>query len=275
MLNDYLGLATYIEGIGNLYPIKILEYENFKKIANKYIMPDKYFWEDNLGIELECDLMTFLFKYISNFELSQEEISLYDEASQNYLKILKEAPQESKYSFSELKTLLEMILHKEVYIDEDSVEIKIGGDILEDLKINKNNFEEFREVVMRQNMIFAPLHYEDYSMQCLLESMRKKRMLKGSSDEDVDIESLCQTVALIKGLTPNELKDYTYYQLIADYYRTNQEECYDWTKRGQTSGFGSKNVKVPNRAKKIDMYKHPEAFEFTKKALDDCDNKLN
>ena len=38
--NDYFMKPTFIDGIGEVYPIKVREYEEFKTLANQYLVND-------------------------------------------------------------------------------------------------------------------------------------------------------------------------------------------------------------------------------------------
>lgn len=266
MLKDFLGFGEYIDGIGNIYPIKIIEYEHFQKMANKYIVPDKYVWEEKLGKELNENIYDVLFHNLILFNHLKDEtlLNVLDDKTKQYMQQLRQIPVELRFDTEEFAFLLELILHEKVEIDLDLKIIRILNeeDKLNTYEINKDNFELFREKVMYQNLLFAPLHYDDVIMQSILESKRRKRVENSNTVSEIDIESMVQTICIVKGVTPNSFLDYTYYQLMAEYNRVQHLESYDWTKLIQTSGFGSENTTTPQMAKMLDLHKHPETPEY-------------
>lgn len=272
MINDYLGNKEYIEGIGDIYPISVVDYNRFKYLAEKYLIPDKHTIEESMGQSINGSLLDIVMDRIKVYQIAENEDLLkmcVDPSEWNIYKQIANQSIENKMLIDEFKEMLEMTLKCKVVIDDEDYKIKIEKDILDDDEINSNNFEEYRKVVMRQNLLFAPLYYDDFVLQSMLEQLRKQR--RNSKEESADLEAILQIISIKKGINPKDFNDYTYYQVMAEFSRLQLLENYDWVKLVQTSGFGSKDVKIPKYDKKIDLNKHPEEIDFNKSALDKTD----
>ena len=81
----------------------------------------------------------------------------------------------------------------------------------EDL-ITRDNYDEIREMIMEQNLIFNPLVAPNQKSQDIIDRAieRKKKI---GSDVETNIESMIVLVSKSRKIT----EDYTYYQLQADY----------------------------------------------------------
>lgn len=262
MINDYLGKEEVIDGIGAVYPILIADYERFRKLASKYLIPDKYSIGEIIGTTIEGNLLDMVFDRIRFYEIASNDELIKICVDPSEWEIYREIGRdiENKLTFNEFKEMIEMTLRCKVTIDEENSIIKIEKDILDGDEINSSNFEKYREVVMRQNLLFAPLHYDDFVLQGMLEQMREAK--KDKKEEDVDLETILQLLSIKKGINPKELMKYTYYQVMAEFSRLQLFENYEWVKLVQTGGFGSKDIKTPKYDKKIDLNKHPEEIIF-------------
>lgn len=87
---------------------------------------------------------------------------------------------------------------------------KIDGND-EDL-ITSENYEEIREMIMEQNLIYEPLVAPNKkSQEAIDKAIEKKRNMRSSTE--TNIESMIVLVSKSRDVT----EDYTYYQLQADY----------------------------------------------------------
>ncbi|MBM7835736.1 hypothetical protein [Clostridium sardiniense] len=275
MINDYLGIEEYVEGMGNIYPISIAEYDRFKFLAEKYLIPDKRSIESTIGQKLDFSLLEIIICQIKQFEIAEDETLLnafIGDSDKKFYKNLNKVDYKYKMNMEEFKEILEMTLKCKVIIDEENMKVKLEKSVLDDDEINSENFEEYRKVVMRQNLLFAPLYYDDFILQSMLEQLREKQ--RTVKEEASDLEAILQILSLKKGIHPKDFKEYTYYQVMAEFARFQTLENYDWVKLIQTSGYGSKDVEVPKLDKKIDLNRHPEEFDFNQPVVGENDEKI-
>lgn len=254
MLKDYYGLPEYIEGIGNVYPILIKDYEDFRILAEKFLIHNK----DEFKIENEkITLFEIIVYSMINFEIEQNEIN-----------------NKIDYSIKSFIELLKLALRcKEIYFDENNLSFKIDNEVTKNNEINKENFDIFRKIVMRQNLLYEPLVAADIVTQHYLNEYRKQKMLDTSSHSS--LEGILQILCLVKGRNIKELlNEYTYYQVMGEFSRYQEMLSYEWIKSVMTSGLSDKQIKVNNIAREIDMYSNPETEGFLKSQNEDIDNKL-
>ncbi|MEG1309392.1 MAG: hypothetical protein RSA91_01065 [Bacilli bacterium] len=258
MLKDYLGMPDFIESIGYIYPISIVDYDKFKKLSSRYLMIDKNNLESEIGEKIEESSFEIILTQIKCFEISCDKnlLNIMDQETSNYYEQFKNI--KDKLTIDEFQDLLKLILKKDkVYYDEEEM-MFIIDDGLETKYINKDNFEKLKKIVMRQNLLFAPLYYEDPILQGLLESLRTNET-KGQDSYEFDLESILQLISIKKGINPKELIVYTYYQIMAECSRIQKIENYEWVKSIQTSGYGNKDQEIPKMDEKINLNKHPES----------------
>ena len=258
MLKDYINLPEYMDGIGNIYPVGVLEYERFQELAAKYIVLDKRQLEIETKEKIKESTLEIILGRIECFSIANNEniLKFLDKNAQEFYHNIKKGMQ--NFSIEEFVEVLSMVLkRKDIIYDDENKQFIIGNDI-EDNNINKDNFDDFKKVVMRQNLLFAPLYYEDKILQGLLNSLRKQKN-KNANGEGVSLETILQILSLKKGINPKEFSNYTYYQVMSDFSRLQLVENYEWVKGIQTSGFGSKDITIPNIFENINLNKHPEA----------------
>jgi hypothetical protein len=272
MLKDYFGQPDYIEGIGEIYPIKVLEYQEFQQLAQRYITIDKKALEIELGEKFKESTLMLVLSQIKAYEIANDDnrLALVSSSELEQFKILREA--EYKLNIEDFEKVLKMILHKDVFYDEDGVRFKIQDeDVLSEKEINQENFDEFKKVVMRQNLLFTPLYYEDPILQSILMSLRENKAQESNSQ--FDLETICQVVSNEKKIPQYELQNFTYYMLIADYTRLSVIDNHDLGKQVKSSGFASEGFEIPKRDEIVNLYKHPEAtmIEFNSAVFDKGD----
>lgn len=273
MLKDTLGLSEHIEGIGEVYPVNIMKYERFKYLANKYFMIEADNLKFQYGFNIDNSSLDIIINELLAFELAKDEalINLIgDKKTKENLNLLRRA--KDKWSIDEFLELFKIILKKDVYLDEDKKIIYIDEPLSNKI-IDGNNFEYFRKIVFRQNLLFLQLYYEDEILQSMLMDLRKQRMERKDSNSKEDIEAIIQLLCLKSSIKLNEIEDLTYYQVMALYSRLNLLENYEWVKMVQTSGYGSKDIDIPKIDKSLDLNRHPESFEFVG-AMNEVDSKI-
>lgn len=258
MLKDYLNLPEYIEGIGNVYAVNVIEYEKFKELAQKYIVIDKRQLEIELKEEIKESSLEIILGKIECFNIANNDkiLKYLDEETKDFYKNIKSKMQ--NFNIDEFLKLLAIVLKRDdIIYDDENKRFIIGNDI-EDKFIDKNNFDKFKNVVMRQNLLFAPFYYEDKILQSILTTLREQRTASNEG-EGSSLETMLQILSLKKGMNPKDFQDYSYYQAVSDFSRLRLIEDYEWVKGIQTSGFGGKDIEIPDIYKNINLNEHPEA----------------
>lgn len=195
MIRDYLYLPEEVAGIGLIYPISILEWDEFSKLAQRFLLIGYDHLKYRLKIKEEVKLMDFLIALCLNSDNEDERVK----------------------NLESFKRLVEMTTRKEVrfMFDKISKEWFFFLDETENgLQINRHNFDTFREIVMRQNLLFEPMVAPNEFAQQVLDEAIERMNRKGTP---VDLESMLAVVSVMRGLTPDQLANYSYYQLRADY----------------------------------------------------------
>ena len=80
-------------------------------------------------------------------------------------------------------------------------------------KVDRDNYDIVREIIMRQNLIFEPLVVEDEYTQKLIDKAVKVR---NKTNGNFDFQSMLVYVCNKRNILPSQLANYTYYQLRCD-----------------------------------------------------------
>jgi hypothetical protein len=170
-LDDYFMKPYFINSIGDIYPVNIFNYERFRELASKYIVqgittlhnlykvskdidPLNYFVDMGLRMDKEISYLESLHNYIPQNEDEKNKL-----CEPNQLYELYKSGNIIVYSIKELEELFSIILQKEVKfycLLEDPLKNYYFGVNNEQVYITKDNFNELREVVMWQNILFEP-----------------------------------------------------------------------------------------------------------------------
>lgn len=195
MMKDYLNLPEEVEGIGKIYPISVVEWEEFSRLAQRFLLIGYDHLKYRLQVKEEVKLMDFLIALCLNSNDENERVK----------------------NLESFKRLVEMTTRKAVRFMFDKVS-KEWFFFLEEkddgLQINRDNFDTFRQIVMRQNLLFEPLVAPNELGQQAIDEAIERMNRRGSP---VDLESMLAVVSMVKGILPHQLTDYSYYQLRADY----------------------------------------------------------
>ena len=191
MIKDYLNLPEEIEGVGSIYAVSILEWEEFIHLAQQFLL----FSYDYLKYRLELNEMKmfdFLVATVLRHEDSNERVK----------------------RLTDFQRLFEIVFKETVssYFNPQTGEwfIKIG----ETGEINKHNFDQIKAVIMRQNLLYEPLTVADENTQKFINEHLERQSRRG---EPTELESMLAYVSLFKGMSPELFQTYTYYQLRVDF----------------------------------------------------------
>lgn len=283
-LNNYFMKPTYLKDLA-IYPIKLMEYENFKLLASQYLLLDIPQLNNKRKQEglakLEQDN---LFDYL--VYLMEESKSKINEMNRQ-IKIIKSLPKEVKekqteknpelqvfienletiekiYSKSiedQLCELISMTVKKDVSfingiykafviydIDEETGQEKIKW------VINKDNFYDYRKIVMEQNCLFTPRISSNKRSQEILDREAKKIF----GDEESSLESIVAFVSL--EYAGKDISEYTYYRVMADYKMAMKRLGYLAVTIYRANGCkakGDKEIEIPNLSEDLGMLDNP------------------
>lgn len=217
-LNNIFGRPQYIEGVGNIYPIKLKDYDEF--IENANIL---YYSKRHFGIE---DENISLFSILFTFGVQNPDI------------------------IKKLQNLFSMILKKETFV---AVSDDFYGFVIdEDHSINEHNYDLVRQVVMNQNIIFEPKVYKDPLVQKWAE---KAMEAKAKNSIKMTLEDMITTVHVFTGIDYEKIAEYTYYQLQASFNRIKKIKNYDTNVAMKCAG--AEKVEIEHFAEELDLYKSP------------------
>lgn len=281
-LNNYFMKPTYLKDLA-IYPIKLMEYENFKLLASQYLLLDIPQLNNKRKQEglpkLEQDN---LFDYL--VYLMEESKSKINEMNRQ-IKIIKSLPKEVKekqteenpelqvfienletiekiYSKSiedQLCELISMTVKKDVSFINGIYKAFVIYDMDEENRvkkikwvINKDNFYDYRKIVMEQNCLFTPLVAPSKKAQKYIDA----KFNKGVKLE-IDLEAM---VAFVTTNTNHDYYEDTYYRLMADFRTLNKQmnrnDIIEFTSGGMTKKGGGQ-LEIPNIFESLGLDKSP------------------
>lgn len=213
------GQPDYLEGVGYIYPIKLKHYDEFQQCCYVLYISKKMFKPTQIP------LLELIFYSAKSFQLSANQlISTYEK-------------------------LFSLVLREEVcfdsYGDVLAFESESGG------VINSQNYDLVRSIIMKQNLMFEKKIYKDPKVQEWAEKALEARLKQNTK---VTIEDMITTVSVFKGVSYEELMEYTIYQLHADFQRIRKIKEYDTRVIFRSV---DSNVKIDDYAEEINLFRNP------------------
>lgn len=234
-LNNYFMKPQFVRGVNNIYPISILDYEDFKSLFVTYLILDipelNNSMKQNGHPKLPYDN---LFDYV---------ISLLNVGEDENIKKLNELY---------LCELFRMTVKNDVTYNRISQCFTIKKDEKVVGYIGADNFKEYRDKVMEMNLIFTPMIAPNKQAQKYIDA----ELNKGESNES-DIETI---VALVSVSSNKDISKYSYYRLMADYCilisQMNRNDTVQYKSGGFTSEGGGQ-LEVPNITERLSILSNP------------------
>lgn len=193
MLKDYLGQFEVVGGI-KLYPVKVLDWDEFQPLSSKFLLYGYDFLDFRLGADENTLLFDLMVSIITNDIIN---------GSKQECRLLKD-----------FERMFSIVLRKECHVMVDNksgkwwVSFDDGNGV-----IDRDNYDEIRDVILRQNLIHEPLIVPDeYSQKIIDDGIRAL----SSGGRKSDLESMVAYVCNLKGIDANEMADYSYYRLRCD-----------------------------------------------------------
>lgn len=309
-LNNYFMLPTTTSFGLKLYPVKLFKWERFNYLANKFIVMDIKTIDNSLHQQFQKDKLMGIIprkqKYkkiqfnnlldyildliytnsvqidqILSIKLSIKDLSdndfnslldVYknDEQGKQLIKFSKDVNIKDLVNLkNEFSELIKIVTHcKKVIIKKNQINI-----VFEDnnkIILDKDNFYEFREIVMEQNLLYEPLIVRNLDAQEMIDIDLKRKY----GDEEMDLESL---VAFVSTHINKDIKDYTYYRLKADFTSLMMENNYNLTAIYRANGCTTKNggnLPMPNILAPLSINKNPYDGLFKESKENSLDKRL-
>ena len=129
--------------------------------------------------------------------------------------------------------------------------------------INPSNYDEFRKVVLHQNILIEPKVFKN---PLLAEWASDVLKVKSKDSANISLEDMLSTVSVFKGKDYDELEKYTIYQLKTDFQRIQQIKQYETTALLLGNPYAASEVKLTHFAEFLDLYADPYADVFKSKS---------
>lgn len=251
-LNYFMKPQTII-GIGEVYPVKLYLYNEFKELSAKYMLAGRK-WLTNICKYPKGEyILDFFVKNALMFE--SFKIGIIADEIKDQVNVIDELDM-IRYDIEEMCRLFAITLNNEVEfelldITNEMVDyrFKIKGT---NNFITKFNYEQYRELVMEQNILFEPLTSPSEKGNEVIQNAIRVLSKNGVS---MDLMSVCSAVSTYKGVSDEELQEYTYYRLMYDFEtinRINNNLIY-----AMFMAQGSKEAKLTYLGENVDLNKNP------------------
>ena len=159
----------------------------------------------------------------------------------------------------ELISIVTKANEENIEINQNEINIRIGDKLY---ILEKYNFDEFRKIIMEQNLIFMPKVAPDLESQEFLDRNIKNKFGK----DEYDLESI---IALVACFNPNlDIKNTSYYRLKAIFHSFLNILTYDIEHNYRANGCrseGNKDIQVINLTEHLKIKDNPydDIFSIT------------
>jgi hypothetical protein len=248
-VGQLLGDSVFIDGIGDIYPIKMKDYDKFITPSTLLSYSPDFFNTNNPQLLKTNSLFECIFMAFGRIENG--------------------VPYIDPLFFTLFQSLIKLATHKEsIYVDENLSFNLIDNDQY-GLSINKDNYDIFRETIMKQNALISPKIYKSKFAQKIAEKVIKAHTKNAPV---ITMEDKISTVVAMIGISFNEIKEWTIYEVENQFRRITKKTNYDTAMM-----FKCVSSEIPDPeyfASQIDLFEDPYAGAFKKGSTDGI-NKLN
>ena len=243
MLKDYLNLPEEVPGLGYIYPVSIMEWETFSQCARTYLLYSYDFLKYRCELDESVKLLDFIMALI-----------LQEKSEEEGVQSLKQFVQMLSLTFREpVKSFFHTSSQSWVFLIGEEKDARY---------LTRDNFDLYRDVVMRQNLLFEPLVAPNEFSQKTIDDAILKMSRRAP---ETDLESMLALVSVVKGVSPEALQTYSYYQLRADYEISQRVEYNRFIHLYRSQGAKAEPL---NLSAKLEMLENPYSFEKLFKKVD-------
>ena len=226
-LKHIFGKPIQIEKVGDLYPVKVFDYETFEMNA-------------------------------SILGLGKKHCIIDDEENTNLLDLIVGASKNEPSMIMQLENLFTLVCRKTFKFKKKN-NFYAFISLNDDSYIGNDNYDIVRDTIMKQNLVFEPKVYESTLVQEWANKVKKARAKKG---EKITVEDMISTVSTYKGLKHEEILDMTIYQLYSDFQRIQKLKDFDMIILFRSQGA---DIEPGHYAGYINMFRNPDDDIFVDK----------
>lgn len=282
-LDNYFMRPQFLEGVGNIYPISIFDYEEFSWLSRKYITQGI----TTLHNLYKINKRTNLLDYFVNTAIKMDKELLYLKSIQNYtpnneeerIKLLElnkiyelyNSQQVLTYSIKELERLFSLLLKKTVtfQVSQENINNYRFEIENENLFITRENFSELRDIVMWQNLLYEMPTSKDKQIN---EDIQRTLEVQTKENKGGDLCAMISVVGIERGLSDEETFKYTYYRLRFDYEIITRKMYNIFTFMLRSQGCSS--VKIVELSEEVNLRFNPYDMIVGKFKISELDKKL-
>lgn len=298
-LNNYFMTPTVMSNGLILYPVNIYDYDYFKQLAMNYIVLDvesrnnmqrqEFITNRKKGLIPRTEkykkfrfinLFDFLVASINQDEkigevknnpsdvAKMKEIYKDEEQVINFLQLAELSQYQNL--LGNVLELFHMVTNIVPTYSNNEFIFNIDGN---ELKIDRENFYEFRQIIMNQNLLFEPRIAPDPESQKEIDRELKSK----NGDEEFDLEAtICFVSVNLGGI---DIGNYTYYRLMCDYAMLLKDKGYNSTSVYRANGCkmeGDKDIPYPNMSERLSIKDNPYSKDklYRSSQLTEFDKKL-
>jgi hypothetical protein len=222
-LDNILNKSIFVENFGNIYPVKLKNWDEFELNLNPVILG-----KDHIPLNIEDD-----FPLLDRlFALGRQDENVF----MNLCKVFNIIAQSQKFQL--------------LVGEQDYVFVNENNQI-----INRENYDGIRQIILQQNILFEPKIYKNPTIKKWAEKVLASR---GKNAPNVTLEDKLSTVSVFSGKHYWELADYTMYQLNYDFNRICKVKNYDTQSMMFANPYADlSKFKLEHFAENINMYENP------------------
>lgn len=210
----------------SIHPVQMKHYDEFMNVANILTISYDHF-------DMEAIKETF----------NGETIKLLDLILLNYMQSKQE-----EVAVNLFTKMFSFVCKQKIEYDPNHMAFFIEDT---DFAIDRDNYDQIREIILRQNLIFTPPVYKNELMREWAELALQAR---AQSALKFTTEDMITTIVANNGMDINMLAKYTIYQIKAIFQRVLKLKNYEATVLFKTI---DGKIPIDHFAEEIDMFRNP------------------
>jgi hypothetical protein len=221
-LKHIFAQPEYVEGIGDVYPIRLKDFDKFQECSGIL-----YISKNNFKNCDDVPLLDLIFVCAEQLGFTPIEL------------------------ISTFEKLFSLVLRKEVKF----IEFKSYFDIENKYKIDALNYEKLRSVIMNQNIIIEP---KVYKTEIMNKWAQKALIAKQKNAPKITMEDMITTISVESQKHYWDLENYTIYQIYSDFYRIRKIMNHNISVQYKSSqNYDPSSISVEDFAESLDLYHNP------------------